>query len=546
MPKQDPRKPGHATLAHALPLALAVITLALLITPLLTLASAVITDIGTFPDSVLSAPRLILLLRSLLTVCLIALLATLIAYPIARVLIARRTRRARVLSALLLCPIWLPPFMIYAAGNLLRAPDTIAGRALIDLATSSPGLRWVTIWAGYAIAVLGLALWSAPIAAVLIASGWGAKSGVYDDMIALEPIGRPRRLLFNLRLHRPILTRAFVLIAILMLGSAVPLHLAQLDTWSIVIWRQLTEHPPQQWGRIWVSALPMILIAFIGARFILTILSDRNAHEEPITVPPRASPLSTLTAVLVFALAVLIPLVAMAASLDDPRSITHFWHRNASAVTDTARTAILVAATALLIAIASAFSFSSPVRSHNRIARHALLTLCVLGLMPGVLIGAAIARTGIIGLDLPQAAPYWASLTRYAFIAAIIGALCASSESPDRRSARVQIAGPSPRAWLIATLPTFIRPLLATLPIAFLLAMFEIESAVLVTPPGIDSLPQQLLSDLHFARLEQLSAAGVNLLALGIVFSLIASLLLTRTARSRDTATEPHRPGNHI
>lgn len=528
MPKQDPRKPKKDLAAHTLPALLAFITLALALTPLLTLARALFTHPDAIPESLLTLTRLSLLLRSILIVALIALIATLIAYPLARVLTARPTKTTTILSALMLCPIWLPPFMIYAAGNLLRDPGTIVGRALVEFATSSPDLRWVTIWAGYTIAVLGLALWSAPIAAVLIASGWSARSGIYDDMIALEPIGRIKRTLFNLRLHRAVLFRAFVLIAILMLGSAVPLHLAQLDTWSIVTWRSLTEHPPEQWGRIWITSFPMLIAAIVGAKLIASILNDRLAHENPITQPPRASRTSTAAAIAIFCAAVLLPMLAMLVTLADTRSLLVFWDRTASAVLDTARTASLVALASLLIAIALAYASTSPVPMHRRVARVALITLCILGLTPGVLIGASIAQTGIIGLDLPHLAPFWASLTRHAFIAAIIAVLCASSESPDRRSARVQIAGPSLRAWTIATLPTFILPLLACVPVVFLLAMFEIESAVLVTPPGIDSLPQQLLADLHYTRMEQLSAAGINLLTIGVLFAILASALLTR------------------
>ncbi len=528
MPKQDPRKPKKDHTAHALPVLLALITLALAITPLLTFTRAIFTHPDALPESLFSIARLTLLIRSILTVSIIALIATLIAYPLARVLTARRTRSTVILSALMLCPIWLPPFMIYAAGNLLRDPGTIVGRAVVELATSSPDLRWVTIWAGYAIAVLGLALWSVPIAAVLIASGWSARSGIYDDMIALEPIGRIKRTRFNLRLHRAVLIRTFVLIAILMLGSAVPLHLAQLDTWSIVTWRSLTEHPPEQWGRIWVSSIPMLITATLGAYLISVILSDRLAHEDPITQPPRVSRTSITCSILVFTLAVLLPWGAMLLTLSDTRSLLVFWERHTDAVADTSRTAILVAIASFIIAIAFAYASTSPVPFHRRIAKLALVLLCILGLTPGVLIGASIARDGILGFNLPHIAPFWASLTRYAFIAAIIAVLCASSESPDRRSARIQIAGPSLRAWTIATLPTFILPLLGCIPVVFLLAMFEIESAVLVTPPGIDSLPQQLLSDLHYTRLEQLSAAGVNLLTLGVLFALIASILLTR------------------
>lgn len=546
MPKQAPRKQRSDLTANLLVLVLAMTVIALASTPLIALLSAARTHLGDAADELFRPARLLLLARSLLVASLIALLSTLLAYPIARIFIARRTRSTRVLSALMLCPIWLPPFMIYASGNLLRDPGTLAGRALVELATSSPDLRWITIWAGYAVAVIGLAVWAAPIAAVLIASGWGVRSGIYDDLIALEPIGRIRRTLFNLRLRRAVLIRAFVLIAILMLGSAVPLHLAQLDTWSIVTWRSLTEHPPEQWGRVWISAAPMLIIAIIGARLILKILSAQHRHEDSVGQPPKASRTARVVGLMIFSSAVALPLASMLVTLDDPRSIAAFWQRNAQAVTDTALTASLVSAAVLLLALLSAFAFSSPSQAHQRIARHALTVLCVLGLIPGVLIGASIARHGIITIDIPGVAPFWASLTRYAFVGMIIGALGASSESPDRRSARFQIAGASPWAWGIVTLPTFLLPLLATMPVVFLLALFEIESAVLVTPPGIQSLPQQLLSDLHYTRLEQLSAAGVSLLSVGIVFAIGASALISRGFRMRVRATEPEHPGIHI
>lgn len=532
MPEQAPRKTGTDHLAHAPPILLVLICAALAATPLWTLSGALVHHLAAIPDELLRPTRLALLLRSLAIAAIIAMLATLMGMPMARVLITQRTRARLLLCALLICPIWLPSFMIYAAGNLLRAPDTILGHAIIELATSSPDLRWITIWVGYAVAVAGLALWSAPIAAVLIAAGLGFRSNLYDEMLALEPIAPLRRIAFQLRLHRAVLLRAFTLIAVLMLGSAVPLHLAQLDTWSIVIWRQLSEQPPQQWGRIWISALPMLIVAVLGARIIISFLSTAHAHEDLGMHKPALSRASLLISLLVLAAAVLLPLVAMLITLDDPRSILTFWRMNAPAIRDSGLLAIAVGASTLGIAMLMAFALGSPTRAHQRIARVALFTLCILGLVPGVLVGASVAQHGVLGLQHDHLQPYWAGLTRVAFLGAIIGALCAASESPDRRSARIQIAGPSPRAWAVAALPTFILPLLATLPIATLVALFEIEAAIMVRPPGLENLPQQLLSDLHYARLEQLSAAGINLLLMGIILGLIASLLLIRPSQS--------------
>lgn len=531
MPEQVPRKQATSKRSQAIPLGLLVLTIALAAVPIWTLLSAIIHDLGVIPEELFRANRAWLLLRSLGVASLIALLSTLAGLPIALVLIAQQSRVRLLLSSLLICPVWLPPFMIYAAGNLLRAPDTLLGRAIIDFATSAPDRRWVTIWLGYAIAVLGLALWAAPIAGVLIAAGLGFRSSLYHDMLALEPIGLFARMRFQLSLHRAVLWRAFTLIAVLMLGSAVPLHLAQLETWSIVIWRQLSEHPPEQWGRTWVSALPMLIIALLGARIITSFLNDAHAHQDPGVRKPTLSCGAMIASLVVFFGAVVLPIIAMFISLGDARSITLFWRMNREAVVDSGLIAIGVGFSVLLIALLTAYTLSSPTRPNQRLARFCIVTLCVLGLIPGVLVGASIAQHGVLGIEGAHLAPYWASLTRVAFVGAIIGALAAASESPDRRSARLQIAGDSVRAWCITALPSFAMPLLATFPIATLLVMFEIEAAIMVRNPGSANLPQQILSDLHYARLEELSAAGINLMLIGLVLSVIASLMLMKFER---------------
>jgi ABC-type Fe3+ transport system permease subunit len=540
MPKQDPRKPGSDWIAHLVPIGLVIISLALLATPGLALLTSLGSGVSDWSDVLFSGTRLQLLARSLVTVGIIAFLAVVPSYAMARVLIGARGKKGVLIRSLLICPLWLPPFMIYAAGNLLRAPDTLLGRAVINYATSSPDLRWVTIWVGYGVAVLGLALWASPLGAVIIASGFASRSGVYDDLIELEPMGWFKRITFQLRMHRALLVRAFVLIAIVMLGSAVPLHLAQLDTWSIVIWRELSESAPSQWGRVWVSSIPMLFIAIAGAWIIRGFLKDQHTHEAQGHQRLRVSTPSLVIALGVVICAVLLPIAAMLISLDDLRSIGVFWDQRRASVFDTGRVAIVVAACSLLIALASAYAAGSPIRAHRRTASSVCLALCVLGLMPGVLVGAAIAKHRIIGIDLPVIAPLWASLTRFSFIGAIIGMICAASESPDRRSARVQVAGASIRAWIIATMPGFLLPLLATLPIVFLLSMFEIEAAIMVTPPGIQSLPQQLLSDLHYTRLEQLSAAGVSLLSAGLLMSIVGSALMMRGFHRSSQATMHH------
>ncbi len=550
MPKSALWKTLPASLSASLPggvlIGVLILVVAVLSLPVMTeLARSLAILFGrqsgvSFAGLFLSPERIWLLTRSVGIAGVIGLVGVCMGIPLARIIGAGHAGRdggdghhwsRQLLPAILISPIWLPAAMVYAAGNLLRAPDTIIGKALVTYSTSSPDLRWITIWAGYAIAVVGLAIWSAPIAGVLIASGLGHRTNLYTEMIALEPVGLLRRSVLWVRLHLAILFRAWVLVAIIMLGSAVPMHLAQLDTWSIVIWRQLAESPIERWGSIWLSAWPTVIIAAVGA-WVLTGALVRRGEESRFedqghslqTLPK----LVVLGAIVVWALGALVPMGAMLVTLDDWGAILHFWRIESQAMADSGVLALASGLVAMLVAMLIAMTLGNPSVRIRRIGAWALMILCILGLIPGVLIGAAVVRSPIPWLTTGWGGALLASCIRSAFLGAIIGALCARAESIERQSIRWQMSGGSITGWARAVLPGITLPLLGAGLIAGLYSMYEIEASVMVRPPGMDNLPQQLLADLHYARLEQLSAAGVNLLGIGLVGSIIASLLITR------------------
>tara|TARA_R110002072_G_scaffold150953_6_gene299932 strand:- start:42991 stop:44583 length:1593 start_codon:yes stop_codon:yes gene_type:complete len=492
-------------------------------------------DRAVIVDMYGSLSGVMLLVRSVLIAGGIALVGTALGIPLGRVLNAcfssGQGGKNRFWAGMLLIPIWLPAMLVYAAGNLLRAPDTVIGHALVSFSTSESGLRWVTIWAGYAIATLGLALWSAPIAGVLIAAGLGVRTSLYDEMIALEPVGIFRRGYLWIRLHSRALLRAWVLITTLMLGSAVPMHLAQLDTWSIVLWRELAQSPIDKWGRVWLGAWPSVLFGVLGAWVLTRTLVRPHTSE---SFADRGHALAKISkpilggSVLVWALGALGPLIAMLVTLDDLDSVRHFWTLEGSAVIDSGLLALACGGMTMLIALLVAFALGSPSGMHRRLGMWSVMGLCVLGLIPGVLVGSAIARSSIPVLTTGWGGAMLASCVRAGFLGAIIGALCASAESAERRSVRWQLAGGSLSGWARAVLPSIVGSIFAAGLVGGLYSMYEIEASVMVRPPGMDNLPQQLLSDLHYARIEQLSGAGVNLLGIGLLFGAIASWALIR------------------
>ncbi len=530
MPEQVPRKISVSSLPTiALILIVSFLSLPIAIELIRSLASLFISQSDTsIAEIFFRSDRILLLIRSIAIACLIALVGMCMGIPLGRML---TSNQKPLLLAVLLSPLWLPAIMLYAAGNLMRAPDTWLGSMIVSYSTSSPDLRWITIWIGYAVAVLGLAIWSAPIAAVLIASGLGTRSNLYNEMIALEPVGIIRRAWLWMRIYQRVLFRAWILIAVLMLGSAVPMHLAQLETWSIVIWRQLAERSPEQWGIVWLSSWPTIFIAAIGAwvltKAVITQRESSSTDDRGHTAEqlPKAV---VLLALAVWALGALLPLVAMFITLDDLGSILHFWKIQSAAVRDSGLIALFTGLFTFLVALLVAITLANPSRTSRKLGAICVLSLCILGLIPGVLVGAAVARLPIDGFTSTWFATLLASCIRTSFLGAIVGSLCASSESIERQSIRWQLAGPSLVGWFQTRFPSIFMPLLGSGLIGMIYSFSEIEAAIMVRSPSMHNLPQQLLSDLHYARLEQLSAAGINIIVFGLLFSVVGSLLLSK------------------
>jgi len=494
---------------------------AILLSPVLI---AIVDALGTTdPNEIrqwFTPARAGLLVRSTAIAAAIALGATILGVPIGWVIGSGRSR----LAPLLIAPMWLPSLLIYAAFNLLRAPETHVGSMLIDLATD--GHRWAPVWAGYLLASIGLALWASPIAGVLLAPIWSSDSGGFDHQLRVEPLGKVRKARLWLGAHRAILVRSWGILTIVFLGSAVPMHLAQFDTWSIVLWRELSQRGANDWGMVWIGAIPVLLIACFGAWLVVRVVGSIEKSEtrnRGVGVGSVRLPIWVRGwAWAVWSMAVLVPLGAMIWSLDDFRSVLQFWRLQGGAFADSSGVAAIAGGCSVMIAICVAASIGHPSVFLRRTAKGAVFVLVAIGLAPGVLIGASVAQSWADG----YAAVVLAACARTAIIGAIVGALVAASEPGDQRALRWVEGSVGLGAWARTVLARSWVTIAGAAVAGGLIALSEIEASVMVRPPGMGNLPQQLLSDLHYARLEQLSAAGVNLLGIGIIGGLLAVVLL--------------------
>ena len=387
--------------------------------------------------------------RTLGVALLIGVLSTVIALPGARLL----ARRASVWTLLLMTPMLMPSYLAYAGWGLARAPGTWLGDALARAAGA--GAHWAPILVGRTLAIGALALWAFPIASITLAASIARRDPALDDVLRLEAAPRWRRAGVTLAMHRGAILASVALVALVMLGSSVPLHLAQVDTLAIVVWRELSESPREDWWRAWLAASPLIAVGAVAS----WIIGDRlvRAAMRPQSPPPRDDhhrPIARATAIagaLVWALGVGVPIALFAMSIQNTDSLWRFWRLSAEGFRSSLLTAAMVATLTLLIALAASYLLSTRTTAGARICLIALRMLTFAALVPGVLVGASILEA-YPTLDA-RALPVLAGVARFGFLGAVVACLTAWAEPAGRRDARL-LCSRGMRGWAIACLPT--------------------------------------------------------------------------------------------
>jgi len=468
-----------------------------------------------------------LLIRTVLIGGGIGVLAVLIGIPMGRGLMG--TKRAW-LWGVVLVPMWMPSYAIYGAMNLARAPDTVVGGWLVSYATSDEGHRWVAVWAGYLIGVVGMAVWGSVIGAVVMAGGAGSARdrGIYRDMMELEPAGIFTRARVWVGLHRGALVRAWGVVSLVMLGSGVPLHLAQLETWSIGVWRALSERGVDGWGVVWVMGSPMVLIGLVGAWFVtrVTLRGATSRGMVGMGVEQESERrVGLVGAGLVWGLAVVVPMIVLSVSIDDWRVMGLFWSERGDAIGHSVLIGCVVGLIGTGFAMGVAFVLGHSVKWVRGVGVVCVFASVAGALVPGVLVGAAVVQFGGQAGGLGVFGEVVGLLARVLVVGGIVGAVVAGRESGELLSQRWSLGGGLVDWWGVHGRTGAVSCLGAGV-LCGLLAVHEIEASVMITRAGVSTLSQGLLADLHYARLERLSAALLNLMGVAMVVAVVGGMLM--------------------
>lgn len=441
-------------------------------------------------------------------------------------------RASPVWVAFLLVPLAMPMYLAYAGWGLLRAPGSWLGDWL---GRSEP---WVSVLANQVLAVLGLALWATPLAVIVVGSAARRVPQAVLDALALEPWAPLKKAGVLGGLLWPSVIGSTALVGVVVSGSAVPLHLAQVPTYAIELWKWMNLTPEP--GGVWIQAVPLLAIGLAAAWAIVQGMhraTDRPVDQaaDPASARSRWPAILALT---VWLLAVGVPLGMFVAKLEHWRSMTEFWGLVGSGLI---RSAAIAGLSGLLIALIGLASFGvASIATGSGLKRIGLVSgvgLVWMALVPGVLLG-----LGMLGFWnaawMPRVAMetvwpvVWAHVARFGAIGVLFGMWLSRLESADERGARLLAAGDSLRGWWMV----LARPNLAAfagLGIAgAALSLHEIESTIMIQTPGPTSLAQYVLDQLHYARTEQLCAACICVIGMALLAASMAAGLITWTFRT--------------
>lgn len=439
-------------------------------------------------------------------------------------------------APLLLVPLFSPSYLAYSGWQLLRSPGTWLGD-WIERQTATSDFAALTF--GKGLAVGGLSLWAWPIAMLLLVPAFRRVDDETLEALRLDGASTWGRAIQVLRMARGGLVVAWAGVTLLMLGSAVPFHLAQVPTYAVQVWAQLAEQP----GRpsVWVFSWPVIVICVVAA-WALARSQTRHREAEEIGWPERASAgWSACATGVVWMLAVAGPLGLFAGHLHSWTSVVRFLQESAQALVQSGIVSGFVATGTMALVVFAWWSFAAG--RAGSIWSGVGLGLLLFGMiLPGVLVGSAVLRAvtemvavvpAVDQLQDGLGALIWGHLTRFGGLGVLVGGMIAWTEARDVRDMR----GLDGCGWWRGAWEFVLRPnggvVLAAGIASGLMSLYEIEATILLIPPGPGSLSHSILGFLHFARDEQLCAAGVSVVGSGVALAMIAALLARTSLATR-------------
>ncbi len=469
-----------------------------------------------------------LLLNSTLLGASSAVLATILGAPLGLLLARARIPAKRLLRIALVIPLIIPPYILALAWILFTGPTSLFA-SVIGL---DPFSDWTYSFTG-SVVVLGLAYY--PLSMLATEAAARRVDGHLEEAALL--VTDTRRVLWRITMSfiAPMVAAAGLIIFVLALSEFGVPSLLRVRVYTTEVFTAFAAL--YDFGRATALALPILTIIFVIAVIIKLIVGEkfistrRSIHPALPLVLGRWRAFVVGGIILVLAVSVVLPLVVLAYEAGNFKRVTATLEGSRDAIINSLSLALIAATFIVGLAI-----FLGYWRGRARTRWRGVFDVFLIVIFA---VPSTVLAVGLIGLwnrpGLPaklytsQAMIVIAYVARFVTVAALI--LAASvRQIPESFEEAAEVAGGSwPRTFAQIVSPNLRQGVVAAWLIAFIFAVGELGTTILVAPPGESTLPVRIYT--LIANTPSSEVAALALMEVGII--LVPLTLLAFLARGR-------------
>ncbi len=467
-----------------------------------------------------------LLLNSTLLGAISSLFATLLGAPLGLLLARVRLPAKRLLRMALVLPLIVPPYVLALAWILLTGSTGLLSRAIGHDFLSN----WTYSFAG-AVVVLSVAYY--PLAMLATEAAARRVDGHLEEGALL--VTNARRVLWRITmpLIAPMVAAAALIIFVLSLSEFGVPSLLRVRVYTTEVFTAFAAL--YDFGAATALAVPLLVVTVIVTVTIKLVMGERlisvrrSIHPPLTMVLGRWRVIAIAGAIFLLAISVVLPLIALAYEAGSVQRVSSTLKGSRDAITNSLS---LAAIAATLIVFLATFLGYWRGRARTRWRGIFDVVLLVIFAVPNTVLGVGLIglwnRPGLFGeIYTSQAIIIIAYIARFVMVAALILATSVRQISESFEEAAEVAGGSWPRTFAQIMLPNMIPGIVAAWLVSFILAVGELGTTVLVSPPGESTLPIRIYT--LIANTPSSEVAALALMQSGIV--LIPLALLAAFAR---------------
>jgi iron(III) transport system permease protein len=473
-----------------------------------------------------------LMLNSALLGASASFLATLIGTPLGLLLARSDLPLKRLLRIGLVAPLVIPPYIFGLAWIYIGGPAGL----IAQLIGSDPLSGWTYSLTGAAV-TLGVSYY--PLAMLATEAAARRVDGRLEEAASL--VASRRRVLW--RITAPLIAPAVAAAALLIFALAISEFgvpgLLRVNVFSTEVFTAFSAF--YDFGAAAALAMPLIAVALIAgaaAQFMIgeRLLVTRRGAGAGLRLTAEHKTIAVAVVTLVIALCALAPIVALAREAGQIRRVAVAAAESRTAISNSLW---LAAVGATMITMLGAPLGYWRARARTRLRGLADLAMIVVFTAPS-----AVAGVGLIGLwNRPgfgiygsQAMVVIAYLARFVPVAALI--LAASvRQVPVSFEEAAELSGAGwLRVFTRIALPQIKTGIAATWVVAFIFALGELGSTILVSPPGESTLPVRIYTLIANAPTSEVAALA--LMQVCVTLAPLALLGLIAGEKAREVESD--------